>query len=356
MAMTAATTRVMIVDDSAVIRGIVHRLVDAEADLSVVASVGDGRQALLAASRTHPDIVVLDIEMPVLDGLATLPQLLAIDPQMTIVMASTLTQRNAEITLRALSLGAADYVPKPDGSATQWTKADFARELTGKLRAYGARRQGSARPPIVETPKTAALQPGTRIVPARAIAIGSSTGGPQALTAVLSGLGPVDVPVFITQHMPPAFTKTLADHLSRHCNLDVREATDGEAVMPGVVYVAPGGRHMRVERGTSVRIVLTDDPPENFSRPAVDPMLRSLSAVFGDGLCIAILTGMGSDGLAGCQEAVRKGGRVVAQDEASSVVWGMPGAVARAGICASVLPVSKIAAWLRASLTGGASA
>jgi two-component system chemotaxis response regulator CheB len=346
----------MVVDDSAVIRGLLRRTLAGDPEIEVAAAAGDGSAALTAIKGIHVDVVVLDIEMPVMDGIAAIPLLLAARPGVQIIMASTLTRRNAEISLKALSLGAADYVAKP--SASELAGADgFKRELLEKVKALGRRAQAlsprpapaarasAATPAIVAPPKRPIVlrpAPGTR--PA-AIAIGSSTGGPQALVALLSALrGGPKQPIFITQHMPPTFTAILAEHLKRASGRETAEAVDGEAVVEGRIYIAPGDHHMRVERSPdgTLRIRLGKEPPEHFCRPAVDPMLRSLAAAYGGKVLAVILTGMGHDGAAGIREIAGAGGTVIAQDEATSVVWGMPGAAAATGVCTAVLPLSEI--------------
>ena len=365
--------RVMVVDDSAVIRGLLTRTLEADPDLAVVASVGNGQMAISSLGRADTDVIVLDIEMPVMDGLTALPKLLAASPDVKVIVASTLTQKNAQISLKALSAGASDYVAKPSSSQLN-AAADFKRELVEKVKALGrarraARQRSGVAPkgdlpfrPPVSTKTTAA--PGGPIVlrkpsnvPPAVIAIGSSTGGPQALFTVLGALpASLQLPILITQHMPPTFTTILAQHLSRVANRPAAEAVDGETVKPGRIYLAPGDFHMRVEQSGTDRVLrLSKDPPENFCRPAVDPMLRSLAQVYGPAVLTVILTGMGSDGAKGGQVIVNAGGTVVAQDESTSVVWGMPGAAAAAGICSAILSLSDVAPHV-ARLAGGGRA
>ncbi|WP_029007427.1 protein-glutamate methylesterase/protein-glutamine glutaminase [Azospirillum halopraeferens] len=366
--------RVMVVDDSAVIRGLLTRALEGDPDIRVVASVGDGQMAISSLQRNTIDVVVLDIEMPVMDGLTAIPKLLAVAPQVKIIMASTLTLRGADISMKCLQAGAADYIPKPTSTREVGNADDFKRELVSKVKALGgaARRAGSRtrgdnrpltplRAPGAPGTLTGALrprEPATVTVrpavaaPARPdiIAIGSSTGGPQALFEVLSHLkGGVTQPILITQHMPATFTTILAEHISRQCGLDAAEAKDGEAIVANRCYIAPGDFHMLVaNRGGSNVLQLSKDPPENFCRPAVDPMMRSIVRAYGARKVLAcILTGMGQDGLKGCTEVVNQGGTLIAQDEASSVVWGMPGAVAQAGLCTAVLPLKEIGPYIR---------
>ena len=353
----------MVVDDSAVIRGVLTRTLEGDPDITVVHSVGNGQLAVAAVQRAPVDIVVLDIEMPVMDGLTALPKILAVAPGVRVLMASTLTQKNADISLRAMEAGAADYVPKP--SSTQITGAnDFKRELLEKVKALGGRRRGgtaargAAQPARERLPHAPAgpialRQPSH--TPPQAIAIGSSTGGPQALFKVIAEL-PTTLrqPIFITQHMPPTFTTILAEHIGKIAKRPVAEAKDGEPVQAGRIYVAPGDFHMVVEGTGQQRTVrLNKDAPENFCRPAVDPMFRSIAKSYGPAVLAVVLTGMGSDGARGGQSVVAAGGTVIAQDEGTSVVWGMPGATAAAGICSAVLPLPEIAPYVsRLALRG----
>jgi len=356
-----APYRIMVVDDSAVIRGLLIRSLETDPKIAVVASVGDGRMALNALSRYDVEIVVLDIEMPVMDGLTALPLLIAAKPGLKVIMASTLTRRNADISLQALTAGAADYIAKP--GATALTSADvFKNELAAKIKALGeAKRKaaGLAQPTTtVARPESAARGPvrrpaGPQPIALRAaspepfdvLAIGSSTGGPQALFQLLGNIrGAMTQPIFITQHMPATFTMILAEHISRSTGWVAAEGVDGEIVRANRVYVAPGDFHMLVEAapGGDKIIKLSKAPAENFCRPSVDPMLRSLAQAYGRRLLTVILTGMGHDGLHGGEAVREAGGTMVAQDEATSVVWGMPGAVATAGLCSAVLPIGEI--------------
>jgi two-component system chemotaxis response regulator CheB len=272
-------------------------------------------------------------------------------------MASTVTRRNAEISLRALALGAADYVPKPENNRGVTTSLEFRRELIDKIRHLGGRRKGQAtssargsvRPAVERPPSGQAaaikLRPFSSLLP-RVLLIGSSTGGPQALNAVLSRIGTIidAVPVLITQHMPPMFTTILAEHLARSTQRPAREAADGEPIRAGTIYVAPGGRHMRVLQHNGGAVITLDDGPlVNFCRPAVDPLFEAASRVYGCGALAVILTGMGTDGALGAGDIAAAGGSVIAQDEATSVVWGMPGSAAHAGVCSAVLPLDEIA-------------
>ncbi|TCT07962.1 protein-glutamate methylesterase/protein-glutamine glutaminase [Aquabacter spiritensis] len=376
----APPIRVMVVDDSVMVRGLVVRwLTDAGSDLQVVASHANGRLATDDVQKTQPDVVVLDLEMPGMDGLTALPLFLERRPGVAVLVASALTRRGAEVSLKALTLGAADYLPKPDASQGPAAAEAFKRELVTKVRSLGARRRNRGsmpRPPIGQVApapvaeRAVAAQPAPAIrkvrpdeklrpysmTPPTILAIGSSTGGPQALTRVFTDIGPAigNVPVVIVQHMPATFTAILAEHMARASGRPAREGTDGEPLLPGHIYVAPGGFHMLVARsGKEVVLRINDGPPENFCKPAVDPLFRSVSEVFGAGTLAAVLTGMGSDGAIGARLISAAGGSVIAQDEESSVVWGMPGAVVAAGACADILPIGDIGRKITRILTGG---
>ena len=365
--------RVMVVDDAVVVRSLLTRWIENEPELTLVAALRNGREAVDQLIEADPDVVILDVDMPGLDGISTLPLLLQKKRDLVVIMASTLTRHNAEITLKALSLGAADYIPKPETEGGVMTSVSFQRELIEKVRVLGARRRqralvrAQARRPLAgpttrrlagtiqkvakfRVPEPAAevmegLRPFSTVTP-RVLLIGASTGGPQALTKLIGRLDTVtaDSPVLITQHMPPTFTTILAENLARACARPVREAVDGEPVLAGTILVAPGGKHMRVARrnGTAV-VVLDDGAPINFCKPAVDPLFSSAAEVWGSWNLALILTGMGSDGTEGAAAIVEGGGSVIAQDEASSVIWGMPRSAIEAGVCSAVLPLEQIA-------------
>jgi two-component system, chemotaxis family, protein-glutamate methylesterase/glutaminase len=362
--------RVMLVDDAVVVRGLFARWVEAEPDLEVVATLRTGRDAVNQLERVDPDVVVLDVDMPELDGIAALPLLLEKKRDLVVIMASTLTRRNAEISLRALSLGAADYIPKPGSNREVSASTAFRRDLIEKIRQLGLRakrlrhgvkarvsRPVKSAPSIV--PTTEEITPlrlrQMPLTPPRVLVIGASTGGPQALNRLVVQIDTViqRAPVLITQHMPPTFTAVLAEHLARVSKFPVREASDGEEVNAGAIYLAPGGKHMKVERrdGTAV-IAIDDGPMVNFCKPAVDPLFASAAQVWGNKVLALVLTGMGSDGLAGAKEIVAAGGHVIAQDEETSVVWGMPGQVTNAGLCSAVLPLPEIGGRITRLFTG----
>ncbi|HVY57906.1 MAG TPA: chemotaxis response regulator protein-glutamate methylesterase [Xanthobacteraceae bacterium] len=354
--------RVMVVDDAVVVRGLVSRWIEQEPGLQVVASLRTGREAVDQLERANPDVVVLDVDMPVLDGISALPLLLEKKRDLVVIMASTLTRRNAEVSLRALSLGAADYIPKPETNREVTTSATFRRELIEKVKQLGGKRKRSAAraaPPaiarsvdgrgevpavVAPTPATFKLRAFSTTVP-RVLLIGSSTGGPQALTSLIGQVKAVvdRAPVLITQHMPPTFTTILAEHLARASGRPAYEAEDGQPITSGNIYIARGGKHMQIGRRNGQPVVTLDDGPMiNFCKPSVDPLFSSAAKLWGPAILALVLTGMGSDGSRGAAEIVAAGGSVIAQDEATSVVWGMPGAVANAGVCSAVLPLDQI--------------
>jgi two-component system chemotaxis response regulator CheB len=359
--------RVMVVDDSAVIRGFLTRFIESEPDIKVITSASNGQFAVSSMGPGKFDVVVLDIEMPVMDGMTALPLILRSDPDVQVLIASTLTKANAAITIRALQAGAAECLAKPSTREMLGLTA-FREDLTRKVKTLGLvarRKRGLIEKPaaVITTaksvPQPSATQTATqknfhlrpeiiKIAP-DAIAIGSSTGGPQALMQFFSDLkGGVRQPIFVTQHMPAMFTAILAEHIAKQSGLLCHEARDGETVEGGHIYLAPGNFHMTVKAQDGKKVIaLNQDTQENFCRPAVDPMLRSLVNAYGRKILAVIFTGMGSDGMKGCQQIVESGGTVLAQDEPSSVVWGMPGAVAMAGICTQVLPLGEMAKAVR---------
>jgi two-component system chemotaxis response regulator CheB len=362
--------RVMIIDDSIVVRGFVTRWLRSEEGIEVVASHSSARRALDDLEQADPDIVLLDVEMPDMDGITALPLLRAKKPHLPIVIVSTVTRRNAEISMHCLSLGAVDCLAKPQSSTDTNTAADFRRELISRVRTLGVRKPGRPRPrraPAAAQADSSAAKPAETLprpeplhrssepmtlrpfalIPPRVLLIGSSTGGPQALADLLGGLRSIvaRVPVLITQHMPPSFTTILAEHLSRVAGVPAHEPVDGEPIKAGTIYVAPGGKHMLVasKDRKEITAVLTDDPPVNYCKPAVDPLFQSAVPIWGNAACAVVLTGMGSDGARGALTVAEAGGSVIAQDEATSVVWGMPGATAHIGACSAVLPLPDIA-------------
>jgi two-component system chemotaxis response regulator CheB len=350
----------MLVDDSAVVRGMVARWLGTETGIAVVASCLNGKIALEAVDKAQPDIIVLDIEMPEMDGLTALPLLLKRAPRARVLMASTLTLRNAEVSLRALSMGATDTIAKPSSVSTADAGEAFRRELVSKIRGLGAARPRVASPlapagsmagPAPSGPLKLRPMP---VLKPRILCIGSSTGGPQALNALFAALpARLGVPIVLTQHMPPTFTQILAKHLGQLGNRPSCEAQNGMVLEPDHLYVAPGDKHLLLRRDDArVTCVLTQDPPEHFCRPAVDPMFRSAAKAFGKDVLGVVLTGMGADGRNGAQAIADSGGATIVQDEATSVVWGMPGAVATAGLASGIHPLNSIAGEIRKVLAG----
>ncbi len=343
-----ARIRVLVVDDSVVIRRVVSEELNRDPDLEVVGTASNGRIALARLPDLSPQVVVLDLEMPELDGLDTLAALRKTYPRLPVIMFSSQTERGAAATLDALARGASDYCTKPSSDGGLEDSLRILREsLIPKIKAL------CAPEPAFEIPspdKTAPAprRPG-RLARVECLAIGASTGGPNALAELFAGL-PADlpVPVLIVQHMPPMFTRLLAARLSAEHALKVEEAVSGTPVRPGQAWIAPGDYHLIVSGSLLPhRLLLNQGPPENSCRPAVDVLFRSVARVYGAGCLGVILTGMGQDGLRGCEAIREAGGQVLAQDEATSVVWGMPGYVTRAGLANRVLPLSLLASEIR---------
>ncbi len=359
--------RVMIVDDAVVVRGLLSRWLTDAGGIEVASTHRTGAEAVAAIDRIRPDVILLDIEMPDMDGITALPLLLDRQPMTTVIVASTLTTSNADISLRCLDLGAMDYIAKPSTNRDVTFSVDFRREIIAKVLALGqrtvrgslprARGHAGPAPALIEKRQLAgglaspstnppySLRPFAK-VKSRVLSIGASTGGPNAITDLLKLCQPAiqRMPVIITQHMPTMFTGMFAHHLKRVLSTDVQEARHGEIIERGRIYVAPGGKHMRLEKAaTDIRVIIDDAPPINFCKPSVDLTLSSISKIYGPGTLGVMLTGMGADGLRGAMDVVEAGGNIIAQDEASSVVWGMPGAVAKRGLCAAVEPIDRLA-------------
>jgi len=342
--------RVLIVDDSVVIRRLVSDIITGDPDLEVAGVAANGRIALDRIPQVNPDIITLDVEMPEMDGLQMLRELRKTHPRLPVIMFSTLTERGGVTTLDALSLGASDYVTKPAnvgrvGEGMARVRDDLIpkiKALCGRAATVGAKpaKPAVARPTFV--PRPLVHVPAARV---EILAIGTSTGGPNALADLLPGLpGDFPVPVVIVQHMPPIFTKLLADRLAARVALEIAEGSAGDVLRSGKIWIAPGDYHMGLERTpTGARVKLNQDPPENSCRPAVDALFRSVVQVYGAGTLGVILTGMGQDGFRGCEYIREAGGQILVQDEVSSVVWGMPGFVARAGLADKELPLNQIA-------------
>jgi two-component system chemotaxis response regulator CheB len=339
--------RALVVDDSVVVRRLVSEALGAEPGIEVAGIAADGKIGLAKVDQLNPDIVILDVEMPVMDGLTTLVEIRRRRPRLPVIMFSTLTQRGAAITLDALALGASDYVTKPQAGNPERSIHLIREELVPRIRALA----GEAPAPVERRPATAVSTP-VQTKPRQGppprvdiVAIGVSTGGPNALAALIPALpAKLPVPVVIVQHMPPMFTKILAERLNATSALHVVEAADGDVIAPGGVWVAPGGHHMVVERSQlGARIRTNLEPPENSCRPSVEPLFRSVAAAYGERVLATVLTGMGNDGLRGAEQIRRLGGQVLAQDETTSVVWGMPGFIAKAGLADAVLPLPAMA-------------
>lgn len=353
---------VLVVDDSVVVRRLIVDALGKDPEIQVAGTAPNGQVALAKIERLRPDIVTLDIEMPVMDGITTLKELRRKDARLPVIMFSTLSVAGAAATLDALSAGASDYVTKPAnvGSVVESIRS-VQEQLIPRIYALCGKRQITRRqpggrapgPPGRPGPHAHSAQVRVRPLPEddrtprvpEVVAVGCSTGGPDALTKVLSTI-PADfpLPIVVVQHMPRVFTKMFADRLDRSVPMRVVEARDSMPLARGTVYIAPGEHHMEVvRRGTLVATRLHDGPPENSCRPAVDVLFRSVAKVYGKSTLAVILTGMGSDGRLGCEKLVDTGAEVIVQDEPSSVVWGMPGSVATAGLAHAVLPLDQIA-------------
>jgi len=341
--------RILVVDDSVVIRTVLCEALAMDAGIEVAGTAADGNIALAKIPQLNPDLITLDVEMPGKSGIETLIEIRKLYPKLPVIMFSTLTERGAAVTLDALSLGASDYVTKPSSTGSlEQTRAKIQAELIPKIKEL-CRRAGNstgfAARARAETPRIFAPRLG---VPARVdvLAIGASTGGPNALAAVLPGLTKdFPVPIVIVQHMPPVFTRLLAERLNKQSSVTIREGEEGVALKPGEAWIAPGDFHMKVAKGEGkeVRLKMGQEPPENSCRPAVDVLFRSVAQTFGPNVLAVVLTGMGNDGVRGSEEVKAAGGQVVVQDEASSVVWGMPGQVVAAGWADGVYPLTEIA-------------
>ncbi|WP_254508736.1 protein-glutamate methylesterase/protein-glutamine glutaminase [Anatilimnocola floriformis] len=333
--------RVLVVDDSIVIRRLLTEALSSDPEIELAGTAPNGRIALAKLPQLNPDLVTLDIEMPDLDGLGTLPELRKNFPKLPVIMFSTLTARGAIATLDSLARGATDYVTKPANVGSVAAGIQSVKDqLIPKIKALCAPPVASkaAAPKITCRPASKGLQRTDAIV------IGSSTGGPQALANVLCSLPQnLPVPIVVVQHMPPVFTNHLANRLNQEGSLEVREARNGDLVQPGLVLIAPGNYHVQLQRvGTQVRVVTQQESPENSCRPAVDVLFRSAAEVYGGNCLGVVLTGMGQDGLRGAREIVDHGGNVLAQNEDTCVVWGMPRAVVEAGLANKVLPLDEI--------------
>jgi two-component system chemotaxis response regulator CheB len=351
--------RVLVVDDSAVIRSLLSDALSHDPEIEVVGLAGNGEVAVQKLQSAHPDIVTLDMEMPVMDGLQTLKAIRKTHPKLPVIMFSTLTERGSCATMDALALGASDYVTKPANVGSVLAGIDKIKEdLIPKIKAL-VRHPADSRfahhapaAPVKIPPRTAGA---THL---EALVIGVSTGGPNALAELLPMLGMrFPLPILIVQHMPPLFTRLLAERIASVSGIPTREAKDRDTIRPGQILIAPGGQHMTAERGREgVRVRLNEDPPENSCRPAVDVLFRSAATAFAEKTLAVVLTGMGQDGLKGSEAIRAAGGQVLVQDEASSVVWGMPGAVYNAGLADKMLPLKELAAEIYKRIEAGNSA
>jgi two-component system, chemotaxis family, protein-glutamate methylesterase/glutaminase len=348
-------TRILIVDDSVVIRRVLTEELSAEAQFEVAGTAPNGKIALAKLTQINPDIVILDVEMPEMDGLETLPPLRKLFPRMPVIMFSSLTERGAMVTLDALSRGATDYFAKPATASLEDTRTVIRSQLIPTLK--GLCRPTPTTPAPLATPIGPISGTSTLLTPKRidALIIGVSTGGPNALVEVFGSLpATLPVPIFIVQHMPPMFTRLLAERLTAASPVVVEEAIHCTTARPGRAYLAPGDYHMMLTHDRAgTRIVLNQDPPENSCRPAADPLFRSAAKLYGANLLAVVLTGMGHDGLRGCEEVKAVGGAIIVQDEATSVVWGMPGAVARAGLAEKIVPLPLMASEIIRRINSG---
>lgn len=356
------TIRVLVVDDSVVVRKVLCEALSADPSVEIAGIAPDGRIALAKIPQLNPGAITLDIEMPGLSGIETLKEIRKIYPKLPVIMFSTLTERGAAATLDALACGASDYVAKPSNTGSlAATLQRIREEVIPKLKALCADRAPgtiSAVPALPASPRPPAVSSkGSVSVPIEVLAIGTSTGGPNALAEVLPALrGDFPVPIVVVQHMPPLFTRLLSERLDKQSEIRIREGIPGGVLEAGQAWIAPGDYHMVVERhGTSVRLAMNQDPPENSCRPAVDVLFRSIAKLYGSSALAVVLTGMGSDGVRGAQEIRGRGGKVFVQDEASSVVWGMPGQVAASGSADAIFPLNAMASEIeRCIRLGGA--
>ena len=375
--------RVLIVDDAVVVRGLFGRWIEADGRFEVLPTCADGQSAIAAAKKHRPQVIVLDLEMPVMDGMTALPEIIAASPESAVLIASTLTRRNAKLSMRCLALGAAEVLPKPDSNRDLTLSTSFREEFIAKIAGLAGAQVNALRParapaaPFAPPLQPAAGQTSTgqtatgqatprapvirELRPSQSLAghvqqmpryivIGASTGGPRAVAQVLSDIKSVlpHVATLIVQHMPPMFTASFAEQMQAQIGMPVREPADGERIQQGAVYIAPGGRHMGVVRDNGQPLIrITDGPPVKFCRPSVDVLFADVARELGNGALAMVLTGMGSDGCDGSRLLRQAGVAVIAQDEASSVVWGMPGAVTKAGLASLVLPLTDIGPSIR---------
>jgi two-component system chemotaxis response regulator CheB len=352
---------VVIADDSVVVRGLFARWLGESGRFDVVAVAPDGEAAAEHAGRHRPDLMVLDLDMPILDGVQALPLIIKRSPKTAILLTTTLTERNAKLALHCMSMGAVDVLPKPDSRSGLTLSLDFRRELIGKLSNIAQSRlpPGEAPPEPLRPPPLPSgvvdLRPLVSSTP-RYLVIGASTGGPRAIAKVLAdlGRGNGELTTLIVQHMPPLFTASFADQIAQQIGVPAREPYDGERLNRGTIYVAPGGRHLGIERKLGHIVAsISDGPPVRFCRPAVDVLFNEAARHLGSAALGLIMTGMGSDGTEGAGALRRAGAAVIAQDEDSSTIWGMPGSVVRARHASAVVPLGGIGSAIRALVSGG---
>ena len=350
--------RVVLIDDSAVVRGLTRRWLGDDTRIEIVAMAVDGQQGIEVAREQQPDVILLDIEMPKMDGITALPQIRKAAPGAKIIMASTLTRRGAEVTIKALSLGATDYLPKPEANRLGGAE-EYRTELISKivgLGRFGLPFTSASTPMPAVTPKPRPRRTvRTRALKPSILVVASSTGGPQALQSFLPAVADeIDAPILVVQHMPATFTTILAEHLNAAMQVQCAEAVHREPIVSKRVYVAPGGQHMRIVKAASgaFEIALDEKPPVNFCRPAADPLFESAATHYGDRALGVVLTGMGTDGQNGSEQIVNAGGRIFAQDKDSCVVWGMPRAVTEAGLADEVASLPKLGDAVRNAFQG----
>jgi len=353
---------ILAVDDSLVVRSLLSRLIEAEPGLHLMSTASDGRRAVDKVSSIRPDVVVLDVEMPVMNGVEALVEIRKIDPDLPVIMFSNLTRTGAATTLEALAHGAKDYAPKPQGAVDAKDSFEqIRRDLFPKIRQAhqirtmkaqrraewsSAAKASNRRAEVTPTgPDQPAVRASNTTTAVDAVVVGASTGGPVALETMLSAIvPPLPVPMVIVQHMPPVFTKALADRLDRKVTSHVVEAEPGMVIEPGTCYIAPGGQHLRLRTRPDRQVEVTTNtgPAINGCRPSVEPLFESAIEVYGNRLAAVMLTGVGKDGSAGAQTISHNGSPVIVQDEETSVVWGMPGVIARAGHATEILPIEQI--------------
>ncbi|EDL59844.1 protein-glutamate methylesterase/protein-glutamine glutaminase [Gimesia maris] len=339
--MSHSIIKVLLVDDSAVIRGLMTQAINLDAEVKVVGSAMHGQTALTWLKANRADVVVLDVEMPVMDGISCLKQLKQDYPELPVIMASSLTRAGAEVTLQALDLGAAGCIPKPVATNSAAAIEQVARDLLPLIKALV--KKHSTDQSDCSRFKTAVVQRPAKTP--MVMVVGSSTGGPNALKTMLTALPEkFSLPILIAQHMPPLFTRTLAEHIERETKRPTSEARDGALIERGHIYIAPGDFHMVIDKQDDRMIIrLNQDAPEHFCRPSVNPLYASAAKWYGSSVLAVMLTGMGDDGIEGAESISERKGYIIAQDEQSSVVWGMPGAIAKAGLASQVLPLRNIA-------------